>query len=144
MLFHQIVKKRPEGVTLFLFRQDAGNIARNRICSSGADLPADSGELIFRQANGDLRRGHTNIIPVVSRPNKRPGRRPLEKLRKAGWFDRGDLLLPAVFANDFAIPYNAAGFPRDRETARPGPAPAIPKSRPGVALDFCGRPFPDR
>ena len=63
MLFDQIAKKRPEGVTPFLFRQNAGNIARNRICSSGADFPMYSGELMFRQADGDLRPCHTNIIP---------------------------------------------------------------------------------
>ena len=51
MLFDQIAKKRPEGVTLFLFRQDPGNIARNRIWSSGTDFPVDSGELLLRQAN---------------------------------------------------------------------------------------------
>ena len=66
MLFDQIAKKRPEGVALFLFRQDASNIARNRICSSGADFPVDSRELMLRQANGDLRPGHTNIIPLVA------------------------------------------------------------------------------
>jgi hypothetical protein len=76
MLFDQIAKKRPEGVTPFLFRQDAGNIARNRICSSGADFPMYSGELMFRQADGDLRRGHTNIIPVVNQPNKLSSRKP--------------------------------------------------------------------
>ena len=48
MLFDQIAKERPEGVTLFLFRQDAGDIARNRIRSSGADFPVDFGELMFR------------------------------------------------------------------------------------------------
>jgi hypothetical protein len=64
MLFDQIAKERPEGVTLLPFRQDAGNIARNRSCSSGADFPVDSGKLILRQANGDLRPGHTNIIPL--------------------------------------------------------------------------------
>ena len=66
MLFDQIVKKRPEGVTLFLFRQGAGNIARNRICSSGADFTVDSGKLLLRQADGDLRPGHTNIILLVA------------------------------------------------------------------------------
>jgi len=67
MLFYQVAKERPEGVTLFLFRQGAGNIARNRICSSGADFPVDSRKLLLRQANGDLRPGHTNIIPLVAR-----------------------------------------------------------------------------
>ena len=66
MLFDQIAKQDPEGVTLFLFRQSAGNIARNRICSSGADLPVDSLKLMLRQANGDLRPGHTNIIPLLA------------------------------------------------------------------------------
>ena len=74
MLFDQIAKKRPEGVALFLFRQDAGNIARNRIRSSGSNFPVDSGELMFRQADGDLRHGHTNIIPPVSPPNGQPWR----------------------------------------------------------------------
>ena len=66
MLFDQIAKKRPEGVTLFLFRQDAGNIAGNRTCSAGADFPVDLGKLMLRQANGDLRLGHTIIIPLVA------------------------------------------------------------------------------
>ena len=66
MLFNQIAKKRPEGVSLFLFRQDAGNIARNRICSSGVDFLVDSGELMLRQTDGDLCLGHTNIIPPIS------------------------------------------------------------------------------
>src|SRR5580692_7945009 len=70
MLFDQIAKKRPEGVPLLLFRQDAGNIARNRICSSGADFTADSGKLMLRQANGNLRPGHTSIIPLPERPNE--------------------------------------------------------------------------
>jgi hypothetical protein len=66
MLIDQIAKKRSEGVALLLFRQDAGNIARNRICSSGADFPVDSGKLMLRQANGDLRPGHTKIIRLVA------------------------------------------------------------------------------
>jgi hypothetical protein len=66
MLFDQIAKKCPEGVTLFLFRQDASNIARHRIRSSGADFPMDSGKLMLRQANGDLCLSHTNIIPPVA------------------------------------------------------------------------------
>ena len=65
MLFDQIAKERPEGVTLFLFRQGAGDIARNRIRSSGADLPVDSRKLMLRQADGDLRLGHTSIIPLL-------------------------------------------------------------------------------
>ena len=101
MLFNQIVKKRPEGVTLFLFRQDAGNIARNRICSSGADFPVDSGELMFRQANGDLRRGHTTIIPMASRPNKRPGRRALEMASGEFWGVMGLTLNQNGYAWDF-------------------------------------------
>jgi len=48
MLFDQITKKRPERVTLLLFFQNAGNIARNRIRSSGAHFPVDSGELVLR------------------------------------------------------------------------------------------------
>lgn len=66
MLFDQIAKKPPEGVALFLFREDTRNIARNRICSSGTDFPVDSGQLILRQTDGDLRHGHTDIIPPVS------------------------------------------------------------------------------
>ena len=44
MLFHQITQKRPERVTLFLFLQNAGNVPRNRIRSSGAHFPVDYGE----------------------------------------------------------------------------------------------------
>ena len=63
MLCNQIAKKCPERVTLFLFCQNAGNIARNRIRFSGADFAVHSGELMLRQADGNLRPGHTNIIP---------------------------------------------------------------------------------
>jgi hypothetical protein len=48
MLLDQIAKKRPEGVPLFLFRKDPGNITGNRIRSSGTDFPVDSGELLLR------------------------------------------------------------------------------------------------
>lgn len=68
MLFDQIAKNRSEGVTLFLFRQDACDIARNRIRSSGADFPVDSGELLLRQGDSNLRLGHTNIIPLFGEP----------------------------------------------------------------------------
>ncbi len=70
MFFDQIAKKRPEGITPFLFRQDLGNIARNRICSPGADFPMYPGELMFRQTDGDLCRGHTIIIPPGNPPNR--------------------------------------------------------------------------
>jgi hypothetical protein len=71
MLIDQIANERPEGVTRFLFRQGAGNISRDRVCSSGADFPVDSRKLMLRQANGDLRPGrtspgHTNIIPLLA------------------------------------------------------------------------------
>jgi len=66
MLFDQIAKERPEGVALFLFRQGTGNIARNRICSSGADFLVNPRKLMLRQADGDFRPGHTAIIPTMA------------------------------------------------------------------------------
>jgi len=70
MLLDQIAKKHPQGVALLLFRQDPRNIPRNRIRASGTDFPVNSGELLFRQADSDLRHGHTSIIPLVGRRHK--------------------------------------------------------------------------
>jgi hypothetical protein len=70
MFLDQIAKKCPEGVASFLFRQHTGNIARNRIGSSGTNLAVDSGELMLRQADGDFRPGHTTIIPLGGPGNK--------------------------------------------------------------------------
>jgi hypothetical protein len=50
-----------------MFRKDSGNVTRHRIRSSGSNFPADSGDLIFRQTDGDLQSGHTMIIPLASR-----------------------------------------------------------------------------
>jgi hypothetical protein len=49
-----------------VFRQDSGDITRNRIGSSCADFPVDSYQLILGQTDSDLRLGHTIIIPPVS------------------------------------------------------------------------------
>lgn len=69
MLFDQIPQQCLERLTPVLFLQDASNITRNRIGSSGADFPADFYQLIFGQTDGDLRSGHTGIIPLVRRYN---------------------------------------------------------------------------
>jgi hypothetical protein len=65
ILFDQIPQQWPERLALLMFRQDPGNVIRHRIGSSGTDFPLDSGELFLGQTDGDLRLGHTSIIPFV-------------------------------------------------------------------------------
>ena len=63
MLFDQIPQQCPQRLAFLVFRQDPGNVTRNRIGSSGTDFPVDSRELIHWQSDRDFRPGHTNIIP---------------------------------------------------------------------------------
>ena len=102
MLFDQVAQKRPEGVALFLFRQNAGNIARDRIGSSGTDLPLDSGELMLRQADGDLRSGHTTIIPLTGRLAKPP--RALNLLREWAMINEDELVQDWNLCREKALP----------------------------------------
>jgi hypothetical protein len=64
MLFDQVSQQRPQGLAFLVFRQNLGNVTRNRIRPSGANFPVDSRELIRWQADRDLRPGHTTIIPL--------------------------------------------------------------------------------
>jgi len=71
MLFDQIPQQCPERLALLVFRQHPGNVTRNRIGSSGPDLPVDTRQLILGQTDSDLRPGsHTSIIPLVNGSNK--------------------------------------------------------------------------
>ncbi len=67
MLFDQIAQQTPQRFALFMFRKDSGNVTGHRIRSSGSDFPVGSGELIPGQTDGDLRSGHTIIIPPARR-----------------------------------------------------------------------------
>lgn len=66
MLLDKIPQQCPQRLALLVFRQDPGNVTRNRIGSSGPDFPVDSRQLILGQADSDLRPGHTRIIPLVN------------------------------------------------------------------------------
>lgn len=63
MLRDQIAKQLAERLALALFFQDAGNVAGDRIGSSGFDFAVDARELLCGKADRDLRSGHTRIIP---------------------------------------------------------------------------------
>jgi hypothetical protein len=65
-LFDQIPQQCPERLALLVFREDPGNVTRNRLGSPGSDFPVDSRQLILGQADSDLRPGHTSIIPLVN------------------------------------------------------------------------------
>ena len=65
MLFDQILQQFPERLTLRLLLQNPGDVPRNGIGSSGLDFPVDPRQLIRGQADGNLRPGHTSIIPPV-------------------------------------------------------------------------------
>ena len=64
-----------------MFRQDLGNVTRHGIRSSGTDFPVDSSELLLRQTDGDLRPGHTRIIPLVSKYHKLAPPQPQRSFR---------------------------------------------------------------
>ncbi len=66
MLSDQIPQQCPERLALLLFRQDLCDVARNRIRPAGTDFLVNSRELILGQSNGDLRPGHTSIIPLAN------------------------------------------------------------------------------
>lgn len=66
MLFDQVPQQGPERLAFLVFRQDPGNVARDRIGSSGSHFPVDSGQLILRQTNRDFGPGHTVIIPLLN------------------------------------------------------------------------------
>jgi hypothetical protein len=70
MLFNQIPQQCTERLALLMFRQYPRDITRNRIRSSGADLPVDFRKLILGQTDGDFRPGHTSIIPPAGGGNK--------------------------------------------------------------------------
>lgn len=70
ILFGQIAQQCPQGLAFFMFRQDLGNVTRHGIRSSGTHFPVDPGELMRGQTDGDLRPGHTSIIPRVRKYRK--------------------------------------------------------------------------
>ena len=83
MLLDEFPQQCSKRLAPFVFLQHTRNVTRDRIGASGADFAMDSHQLILRQTDGDLRSGHTRIIPRRSRGIKQASFSPTRCERQA-------------------------------------------------------------
>jgi len=131
ILFGQIAQECSQGLASFMLRQGLGNVTRHGIRSAGTHFPVDPGELMRGQTDGDLRSGHTSIIPRVSKYRKLP---PLRRRRSSY---RGTLISISprlslrVTRSEHSSYSSEAHSVRDRETPVAGGSYESPTIRPG-------------